>query len=203
MRERHLFSVAFNGFTHGRAFFPHLLSGLKSGSPHEHYLLLLFFPSFPTVPHPSVFHLSPFSGNFYSSPWFWVSLLSLLMLQKPLHSPPNPPLDYPSPHHSLKMPGWLLLPLSHLHRLLSACSPCPIPPRNSAHLSLITVNDTKDPLGDSSQNWNSISSLFLLFVQSWSSACAMGLLSRPWLVSLLSFFFFSSSVPSANHSRIR
>ena len=82
MRERHLFSVVFNAFTHERAFFSHLLSVLKSGSPHEHYLLLLLFPSLPTIPHPSVFYLSLFSGNFYSPPctlpWFWVSLLSLL-----------------------------------------------------------------------------------------------------------------------------
>ena len=85
---------------------------------------------------PSVFYLSLFSGNFYPSsctlPWFWVSLLSLLNVAETPTFTPSPPLDYPSPHHSLKRPGGLLLPLSHPHRLLSACIPCLIPPRNSA-----------------------------------------------------------------------
>ena len=85
---------------------------------------------------PSVFYLSLFSGNFYPSPctlpWFWVSLLSLLNVAETPTLLPSPTLDYPSPHHSLKRPGGLLLPLSHPHRLLSACIPCLIPPRNSA-----------------------------------------------------------------------
>lgn len=127
-----------------------------------------------------------------------LSFESLKCCRNPLHSPPSPALDYPPPHHPLKMPGWLLLPLSQLHRLLSACSPCQIPPRSSA--SSPCPSFPYHSQQHQKSTWRlkpklgviSIFSFFLLFVQSWSSTCAMGLLSRSWLVSLLFFFFFST-----------
>ena len=158
---------------------------------------------------PSVFYLSLFSGNFYPSPctlpWFWVSLLSLLNVAETPTFTPKPTFGLPfSTSFFEKARRIASSPLT------SSQAPISLHPLSDSSQELCLLSLPVFPLSQSmapkihletSQNWALFPSPPFSFYLSSPEALPVPWGSSPdpdWSHCFLS----SSSVPSANNSRI-